>query len=231
MSGRRAAGCAPGPPPRSALAAPLRRRQLDLAPKQQKKGIPGGGVRRKEGIAEGEVRGGEREGGREEKLAGELGKLHRTSVRPGWAGTARLRPPAAWSAAAGGLRLLLAAFLLALAFPRSLGSGSEGGGRNSPGSPASPPRGETPLTRGAERRRSRSRRRSRRLALPPGFCHPPAFPMTQVTENSESLQSEGLRGGCQSQDPGEGIEEGCRESSRRPPPIPLPFHPFPGETG
>lgn len=47
--------------------------------------------------------------GREkEKQAGELGKLHCTSVRPGWPGTARLRPPAGLERRSRGSRLLLA---------------------------------------------------------------------------------------------------------------------------
>ncbi|KAF5925236.1 hypothetical protein HPG69_001680 [Diceros bicornis minor] len=83
----------------------------------KKKAIPGGGVPRKEGIAEG-GREGWRERGREEKQAGELGKLHSTSVRPGWAGTARLRPPAGLGRWSRGSRLLLAS-LLAVALTRS----------------------------------------------------------------------------------------------------------------
>lgn len=83
-----AGGRQAAPPARLLLqhSQPLCAASEKPAPKQ-KKAIPGGGVPRKEGIAEG---GGEGwgEGGREENQAGELGKLHSTSVYPGWAGTA-----------------------------------------------------------------------------------------------------------------------------------------------
>lgn len=78
--------------------------------------------------------------------------------RASWLGRdGRLRPPAAWGAAAGGHPpLLLAAFFLALALPRWFRDGAEGGGLDSPG----PPRPSSLAGRhlspvGLERRRHR----------------------------------------------------------------------------
>lgn len=131
---------------------------------------------------------------KEGKQARELSKLHRTSARPGGAASARLRPPAP------GYHLRPSALLSLGGRPpsRRFGPG-DGDPENGPRSRelrAFSSRGAgagSHLSPGLERHAGELA--SRHQASPPGFGHPPAFSVTQVQENSESLQSAEWRGG------------------------------------
>lgn len=174
-------GLRPQPPP-PALAAP-RRRQREASSKT-KKAIPGGGVPRKEGTAEGEVRGGEREGAREERgrRRSRLGNWANSAALPRVpAGQASRAPPSRGPGAQqSGPRFL--SFWPASSLALSPGGGRRGHDRRS-GSCGAPP--SRPLAPGDTSRPpgvcSAARGSSPAAAAsPPGLGHLPAFSVKQV---------------------------------------------------
>ena len=159
--------------------------------------------------------------GREkERQAGELDKLRGTSVRPGWPGTARLRPPAGL-----GRRSLAPAYSSLFRGDRDARARrrSIADERQPPGpapraaAPPQPVRAlrETPL---APRGSSAARGSSPAAASPPGLRHPLAVSVTQVRKTLKVCNVQGYKESARARTREE--EEGCAETRR--PPLLLP---------
>lgn len=170
--------------------------------------------------------------GREkEKQAGELDKLRGTSVRPGWPGTARLRPPAGLgrnspapassSLFSCGGRLRSLAGRSGCESKETIDRGREAASGDSPraAAPPQPVRAlrETPL---APRGSSAARGSSPAAASPPGLRHPLAFSVTQVRKTLKVCNVRGYKESARARTREE--EEGCAETRRSPLPLPRP---------